>query len=168
MTGQDRLTQSLFYNEMLIASWKELGIIPKVKNRRAVWVQNGCTGCSSWWSRGWVGDAVTIQHHERVFDCLAPDQEKTKIQHSKYGFYWSTSLLHHHKVRKQKVNRNSISQGPSKCRIEEESYYTLLGSLLSSLNSALQTSLQVILCKSKLFLKAVKCLTVWINHISVN
>lgn len=97
-----------------------------------------------------------------------PDQEKTKIQHSKYGFYWSTSLLHHHKVRKQKVNRNSISQGPSKCRIEEESYYTSLSSLLSSLNSALQTSLQVILCKSKLFLKAVKCLTVWINHISVN
>ena len=55
--GQNDITQSLFYNNMLKISCNRLNITLKVKNRVVVWVQNGCKwiGCLPFWSRSWLG-----------------------------------------------------------------------------------------------------------------
>lgn len=98
--GQNRLTQSLRYNEGLNTSHNLLTTVLKGKNRMAVWVQNGSerTGCLPLWSHGWRRAAAHYhcQHLERVSDPVSLAQESFKIQSTK-----STEcvlLSHHHKL----------------------------------------------------------------------
>ena len=83
-SGQNHLTQSLFYNKVLNISCNLLNTLLKVENRMLLWVQNGCQciSCLILWSHSWP---VTLaQGHWPVSwenaGHISKEQEKIKIQ----------------------------------------------------------------------------------------
>ena len=90
--GQNDITQSLFYNNMLKISCNRLNITLKVKNRVVVWVQNGCKwiGCLPFWSRSWLGAPAHCccpTPEERIVPYNTSLEKKIKIKNLKCSFY---------------------------------------------------------------------------------
>ena len=95
LVGQNLLTPSLFYNEVLNMSCVLLNTILKVKNRMLVWVHNGCVYFSflPWWPCGELGAllAATALYQDSFAGCTTTPG---KDQNLKFKVWVSLNVYH--------------------------------------------------------------------------